>query len=68
MKLTAERGNEVIVLGEEFDFQSAYEFILGHDDDPEHNPWMEGYDLILDDVGIRWLFVADCWEEIDEEE
>lgn len=67
MKLTAERDGEVIVLGEEFDFESAYQFILEHDDDPEGNPFMEGYDFILDDVGIRWLFEMDSWTEIEEE-
>lgn len=67
MKLTAERGDEVIVLGEDFDFQTAYEYVVERDTDPD-NPWLDGYEIILDDIGIRWLLVADCWEEIEEEE
>lgn len=68
MKLTAERDGEVVEIGQNFDFESAYLFILEHDDDPEGNPWMEGFDLILiDDEGKKWAFECESWSPVEEE-
>ena len=65
MRLIAERDGETLDLGETFNHETAYEFILDHDFDPEHNPWLEGYDLVLIDGDESWLFEADCWVPLD---
>ena len=64
MRLIAERDGEVLELGNDFNFETAYEFILEHDND-EENPWLEGYDLILIDGNESWAFEADCWCPLD---
>jgi hypothetical protein len=58
MKLIAERDGEVVELGDGFTFESAYDYIEAHDADYD---WMEGFDLVLVDGEVRWLFEADCW-------
>ena len=60
MILYAERDGDIIELGRGFDHETAYEFILEHDND-EENPWLEGYDLVLDNNGEKWFLEADCW-------
>ena len=60
MILSAERDGEVLELGRGFTLETAYEFILEHDDDFE-NPWLEGYDLILTTDEGQLMFEADCW-------
>ena len=60
MILMAERDGEILELGRGFTFETAYDFILEHDND-EENPWLEGYDLVLNNNGKAWLFEADCW-------
>jgi len=64
MKLIATAGTEILELGDNFDSESAYQFILENDSDPENNPWLEGYDLILIDGDTQYIFEADCWLEI----
>jgi len=64
MRLIAERDGEVLELGNDFNFETAYEFILEHDND-EENPWLEGYDLVLINETEAWLFEADCWVEVE---
>ena len=64
MELYAVLGAQTLYLGDDYTFESAYEYILEQDSD---GTWLEGFDLILDDVGIRWRLEADCWVEIDEE-
>jgi hypothetical protein len=63
MILTAERDGEVIELGRGFTLETAYEFILERDCDPE-NPWLEGYDLVVTDGTESWLLEADCWAPV----
>lgn len=60
MKLIAQRDGEVLELGNNFNFETAYDFILEHDND-EENPWLEGYDLVLSNGTEVWLFEGDCW-------
>ena len=64
MILSAERDGEVIVFGDDFDLESAYEFILERDCDPE-NPWLEGFDLILASADETLVFEADCWVPVE---
>ena len=68
MKLTAVLGAQTLSFSEDFTFETAYQFILEQDSDPDDNPWLEGFDLILiDDEGKKWLFECDCWAPIEEE-
>jgi hypothetical protein len=60
MILEAVAGTETITLGRDFTFETAYEFILEHDN-YEANPWLEGYDLFLIDGEEQWIFESDCW-------
>ena len=60
MILEAVAGTETIPLGLGFTFETAYEFILEHDND-EENPWLEGYDIFLINGEEQWIFEADCW-------
>jgi len=60
MKLIATAGTETLELGDNFDSETAYEFILEHDND-EENPWLEGYDLILVDGDDQYIFETGCW-------
>jgi len=60
MKLIAERDGAVVVLGEGFTFESAYEFIIEREE-AENFTFMEGFDLVLIDGETRYLFEADCW-------
>ena len=63
MILMAERDGEVLELGRGFTFESAYEFILERDIDPE-NPWLEGYDLVVTDGVDSWFLESDCWSPL----
>ena len=63
MILEAVAGTETITLGRDFTFETAYEFILERDND-EENPWLEGYDLVLDNNGEKWFLEADCWSPL----
>jgi hypothetical protein len=64
MRLIARLRRELLELGNNFNFETAYEFILEHDND-EENPWLEGYDLVLINETEAWLFEADCWVEVE---
>ena len=64
MRFYAERDGEVIELGLGFNENSAYEFILERDNDPE-NPWLEGFDLILASADETLVFEADCWVPVE---
>ena len=67
MQLIAVLGAQTLSLGDDYDFESAYQYILEQDSDPDDNPWLEGFDLILiDDEGKLWKLECDCWTPIDE--
>lgn len=68
MKLIAVLGAQTLTLGDDYDFKTAYEYILEQDSDPDENPWLEGFDLILiDDEGKKWVLECDCWSPYEEE-
>jgi len=61
MKLIAKSETETRVLGEDFDYKTAYRFIFENDSDPEENPWLPGFDLILIDGDEAYILEADAW-------
>ena len=40
MKLTAVLGAQTLSFSEDFTFETAYQFILEQDSDPDENPWL----------------------------
>jgi hypothetical protein len=56
MNLIAERDGAVVVLGEGFTFESAYEFIIEREEAENFT-----FDLVLIDGETRYLFEVDCW-------
>ena len=65
MILTVEGNCGSEELGRGFTFESAYNFLLERDSDPE-NPFYEGYDFCLtDNEGNKWFLEADCWAEVE---
>jgi hypothetical protein len=52
MKLVSERDGDVVVLGEGFTFESAADFI---------GEGEEGFDYVLIDGGVRYLYEIDYW-------
>lgn len=53
-------------LGSDFTFESAYEFIAENDSDPDENPWLPGFDLVLVEADNEtcWLLEADAWSPL----
>lgn len=68
MQLIAVLGAQTLTLGDDYTFESAYQYILEQDSDPFDNPWLEGFDLILiDDENKLWKFECESWCPLDEE-
>lgn len=67
MQLVAVLGAQTLYLGDDYDFETAYEYILEQDSDPD-NPWLEDFALILiDDEDNQWRLECDCWCPVVEE-
>jgi len=65
MKLIAERDGEQVELGNNFNFETAYNFVLERDNDPEI-PFYEGYDILLiNNKGEKFILEADCWADVE---
>ena len=64
MILIADRDGEIIELGLDFTFESAYDFIAENDTDFD-KPWLDGFDIILVDGDKRYVFESASWFEIE---
>lgn len=59
MKLVLEVAGTETVIGDWFDFETAYDWATEH---AEQNDWSEEFNYILtDDSGERWFIECDAW-------
>jgi hypothetical protein len=57
----ADNGVETVEFGSGFTFESAYDFLVKADCDPEAE-FLPGHDFIfVDDDGVEYIFEMDCW-------
>ncbi len=65
MKLILEKNGVDTVVGEDFDFDSAYDWAVTHG---EENEWSEEFNyFLIDENGDQWYIDADCWSKVEEE-
>ena len=63
MRLIAQLNSEIIELGQGFDFETAYEFVLEQDCNEDFYP---GYDIYLIGDNLEtYIFEADCWAPVE---
>jgi hypothetical protein len=59
MKLVLETNGVDTVIGEDFDFDSAYDWAMAHG---EENDWAEEFNYyLIDENEDEWHIEADCW-------
>ena len=63
MRLIAQLNSEVTELGQGFDFETAYEFVLEQDCEGD---FYLGYDIFLIDDNLEtYILEADCWVPVE---
>jgi hypothetical protein len=62
MKLVLEINGAETVVGEDFDFETAYDWALIHG---EKNDWSADFNYFLfDENGDQWYIEMDCWTKM----